>query len=332
MVSSRPEEALAYGERAVALATALDLPEVRAHALNNMGATQQGQPGAIPLLEESIRLSAGLNSPEEARGHHNLGVCAYMVGDIPRALAELQAAMASSERFGVAPLWRFSRSQVPSYLFRLGRWDEALQVADEVAAAASVTLVTDSTNLIRSWVYVFRDDVPQALEFAERALAVARQGGDPQGMYPSLAITAFVYAEAGDHERARGLLLELAERWSLREIAYGAPADMAIGWFEHLGTDLWRETYDRQDAPVTAWLLGARALADEDWARAVEVYETTGAVTDVAAAQLYAAEKLLGAGRGAEAELYLHPALSFFRSVRATRRVRRGEALLAATA
>jgi class 3 adenylate cyclase/tetratricopeptide (TPR) repeat protein len=330
MLATRPEQALDYGERALELASALDLPEVRAHALNNLGATQQGKAQAIPLLEESIEISAQLNSPEEARGHHNLGVCAYMVGDVPKALAELEAAIASSERFGVAPLLRFSRSQLPSYLFRVGRWDEALQLAEEVIASSSRT--HESANILRAWMRALRDELPQALEDADLALEQARMLGDPQGMYPALAITAFVKAEAGDRESARALLLELADRWSEREISYGAPADMAIAWLEHLGGDLWRERYDTPDASPTAWLLAVRALIDEDYARAVEVYESTGAVTDVAAAQLYAARKLVDAGRRAEAELYLQPALSFFRSVRATRRVRQGESLLAATA
>jgi hypothetical protein len=107
---------------------------------------------------------------------------------------------------------------------------------------------------------------------------------------------------------------------------------MAIAWLESLGHDRWRQCYDRPNASQTAWLTAVRALIDEDYARAIDVYERTGAVTDVAAAQLYAARKLVEAGRRAEADLYLQPALSFFRSVRATRRVRQGEALLAASA
>jgi hypothetical protein len=64
----------------------------------------------------------------------------------------------------------------------------------------------------------------------------------------------------------------------------------------------------------------------------VEIYEQTGARMDVAAVQLHAARKLVEAGRRAEADLYLHPALAFYRAVGATRRVQQGEALLAATA
>ena len=75
----------------------------------------------------------------------------------------------------------------------------------------------------------------------------------------------------------------------------------------------------------------ARDLAEE-FGHAVDAYERTGAVIDVAAAQLYAARKLVEAGRRSEAELYLQPALAFYRSVGATLRVRQGEALLAATA
>jgi hypothetical protein len=150
-------------------------------------------------------------------------------------------------------------------------------------------------------------------------------------MYPALAINATVYAELDDHETATALLLELADKWSAKALAYAAPADMAIAWLEHLGADLWRATYDTPTAQ-TAWLRGARALADEDFSTAVEVYGGTGASSDLAAAQFYAARKLVEAGRRAEADLFLHPALSFYRSVGATRRVQQGEALLAATA
>jgi hypothetical protein len=83
---------------------------------------------------------------------------------------------------------------------------------------------------------------------------------------------------------------------------------------------------------ATGWREAALALADDDYPRAIEVYEATGAVTDVAAAQLYAARKLVEGGRRTEADAYLQPSLSFYRSVRATHRVRQGDALLAATA
>jgi tetratricopeptide (TPR) repeat protein len=184
----------------------------------------------------------------------------------------------------------------------------------------------------RAWLGILRGDVEQAIDDAAQALESARHMGDPTGMYPSLAVGGVVHGEAGDARTATALLSELADRWSATELAYGAPADMVISWFEHLGTELWREKYDTENAVQTLWLEAARALADEDFHSAISAYERSGAVIDVAAVQLYAARKLAEAGRRAEADAYLQPALSFYRSVGARHRVRQGEELLAATA
>jgi class 3 adenylate cyclase/tetratricopeptide (TPR) repeat protein len=331
MLASRAELALERGQEALEMATSLDLPEVRADALNNLGAAQMGTPEAIPLLEESIELSARLNLPQEARGHHNLSVCAYVVGDVPKAIEEVEAAITSGERFGLAPLVRFSRGQLPGYYFRTGRWEQAFALADGVIAEG-IPGPTESTRLIRGWIRALQGEIADALEDVQHALAKARSMDDPQGMYPALAVSAFVHAEAGDDARATELLTELADRWSEREMAYGAPCDLAVAWFDHLGAHVWRQKYDHEGAVQTAWLEGARALVDQDFAHAVAVYERTGAVIDVAAAQLYAARKLVESGRRAEADAYLRPALALYRSLGATHRVRQGEALLAATA
>jgi hypothetical protein len=191
---------------------------------------------------------------------------------------------------------------------------------------------SDSARLMRAWVQVLRGESAQPLEDTALALETARRVGAPTGLYPALAVSAFVHSELGNRDPARELLTEMAEEWAEKEISYGAPADMVLTWFEYLGTDSWRVTYDTPDAYPTAWLRGARALADEDFGDAVEIYEQAGASMDVAAAQFHAASKLVEAGLRAEADLYLHAALAFYRAVGATRRVQQGEALLAATA
>ena len=329
MLAARPELTQELAEQALDLATALELPEVRAHALNNLGAATVGTVKSMELLEQSIALAEQVNSPEQCRGHHNLGVSAYVYGDMPKSVEHLQLALSTAERFGLAPLKRFTRGQLPGYSFRLGGWDEALELADTVIEEGDGG---DSVRLIRGWMRALRGDFEQAFEDTDIALQAARQMRDPQGMYPALAVSGFVRFEAGETEAATRLFTELSETWAEQESGYGAPADMAIAWLECLGPDVWKQKYDIPGAIPTAWLRGARALADGDYRQAVEIYEATGAVTDVAAAQLYAARKLVDAGRRAEADLYLRPALAFYRSVGATRRVREGEALLAASA
>ena len=329
MLVSENKRAIELGGLALEMATSLDLPEIRAHALNNLGAARLGTAEGMSLLEQSVELTARLNSPEEARGHHNLGVCAYILGDVPKALEHLELAVARAERFGLEPIRRFSRTQLPAYYWRFGRWDEALEVANAVIVESEAE---ETPRLTRALIEALRGEVTRPLEDTRIALEGARRLGAAQGMYPALAFTALVHAETGDSETATALLTELAERWSEVEIAYGAPADMVIVFLDHLGADVWRAKYDGDAAEQTPWLEAARALADEDFRRAIEVYERAGAVPDVAAVQLYAARKLVDAGRRREADLYLAPALSFYRSVGATRRVRQGEALLAASA
>jgi predicted ATPase/class 3 adenylate cyclase len=331
MVAAQTELALERGQQALDMATDLELADVRAHSLNNVGAALSGKPEAIPLLEESIALCAQLNLPEEARGHHNLAVCLYVAGHVSRALEEIEAAIASGERFGLAPLVRFSRAQLPGYYFRVGRWDHAFALAEAVIAD-DIRGPTETTKLIRGWIRALRGELAGALDDVEDALATARSMQDPQGMYPALAVAAFVNAECGDRSRATKLFSEMAAMWAEQEVAYGAPCDMAVAWFDVLGIDVWREKYLRDGVVSTAWLEAAHALADEDFARAVDLYAATGAVIDVAGAQLYAARKLVESGRRAEADTYLQPALSLYRSLGATHRVRQAEALLAATA
>jgi hypothetical protein len=54
--------------------------------------------------------------------------------------------------------------------------------------------------------------------------------------------------------------------------------------------------------------------------------------TDVALVRMRAARSMVEAGRRAEADAYLHEALTFYRSVGARHYISEGEALLAASA
>jgi hypothetical protein len=79
------------------------------------------------------------------------------------------------------------------------------------------------------------------------------------------------------------------------------------------------------------WIRAARAVAEGDFRRAADIFEGIDAGTPEAFFRLRSAEQLVGDGRRAEADEQLHRALAFYRSVGATRYIREGEALLAAT-
>ena len=85
----------------------------------------------------------------------------------------------------------------------------------------------------------------------------------------------------------------------------------------------------RRDSP---WFVAARALADREFVTAAELLDSMGAARSAALARLRAAQEFVRTGRRAEADDQLRHALSFFRSVGATRFSREAEALLAASA
>jgi hypothetical protein len=116
----------------------------------------------------------------------------------------------------------------------------------------------ETARLIRAWIGAMRGDLSEVLEDAHIALEAARRLGAAQGMYPALAVTAFVHSEAGEPEAAIVLLRELSDSWSEFELAYGAPADMVIPWLEYLGAHHWHEKYDTKGAVQTAWLEAGR--------------------------------------------------------------------------
>ena len=80
-----------------------------------------------------------------------------------------------------------------------------------------------------------------------------------------------------------------------------------------------------------AWAEAATSYFARDFAGAADRYEAIGSLTDEAEARLRAARHLSESGHPDEGAAQLERVLSFYRSVEATRFVREGEALLAAT-
>lgn len=85
-------------------------------------------------------------------------------------------------------------------------------------------------------------------------------------------------------------------------------------------------------ASESLWVLGGRAALERRFLDAAEIYSRMPYRPAEAYARLRAAEQLVGEGRRAEADDQLQRALGFWRAVAATRYIRHGVRLLAATA
>ncbi len=337
MLADRNDEAIKLADEALEMAAALDLQDVRVHALNNRGSarvTGRMDRGGFDDLETSVALGEEINSPDTPRSIHNLATMRYVDGDV-RTAAELgRRAIAAAERFGVTPIWNFSRALQQLYEYRLGHWDEVSVAIDRFLAEQTGALYAESsTRLARAWIRLNRGDPSGALDDTASSLETARSAGDPQAVFPALTTRAFVLHACGVDDEAMEAADEWARRWEGPgggRFFFGTPGEVVVGLLHILGAERLRNVLEPSAPRTTVWRDAAFALSKDDFARAWALYERSGDVVDAAVAELQWAKQLLETQRRAEADRHLRSALAFFRSVGATRYVREGEALLAA--
>jgi tetratricopeptide (TPR) repeat protein len=188
-------------------------------------------------------------------------------------------------------------------------------------------------RFVRALIWLARGDKEGAVAESERLLATARAAQDAQVFFPSLAVHGHVLFAAGRRADALALVDELLERLQTTTSA------LLSYWTLHLavvltsvgrGAEL--ESVAANAKISTRWLEIALAYTAGDFVAAADALSGMGAVSDEAFFRLRAAEALIEAGRRAEGDVQLQQALTFYRSVGATRYVREAEGLLAATA
>ncbi|HEY6068850.1 MAG TPA: AAA family ATPase, partial [Gaiellaceae bacterium] len=326
------DEAITFGEQALAMAQSLGLDELRAHALTSIGTAklQKGDPAGLRDLEASVEIARRIRSPEAARALNNIGAMVWRVGDVARAREAIDEAVRLGYELGSVVNARHARGQQISLLIDGGDWDNGLRAADEfIASDMQMAVAEDSVRRRRARIRLGRGDVAGALEDVHAGLALARAIRDPQAL-PTVATAVRLYAEAGMITEAQSLAEEFVagfppgvHEWMLSDFAWAAPA---IG-----RRDEARRLLEAAPA-VTPYGKAARALLNGDYASAAGVFRELGERENEALARLRAAEKLVGEGRPDAAAQLLEDALDFFRSVGATRYIAEADALLATRA
>ncbi|HJS49069.1 MAG TPA: tetratricopeptide repeat protein, partial [Gaiellaceae bacterium] len=338
MLAGRSEEAIRIGDEALEMAEELGLDELRAHALDNIGVakTQMGDLSGLDDLRRSIAISSELNSPETRRGLNNLATTLRTLGDLTAAEPLYRKALVVAERFGVVTDISWCRAQVASLAFYAGRWDEPAAELDELIAEfaqGTPHYMEVSCRYYRSLIHLACGDLDGAADDASTFVERAEGIKDPQVLYWARAGAARVFYSVGrpnDAELQVNRLLADVGTEGTHEPAHYWVLDLAIAMF---ATGRAGDFLERLPAlgPSTRWAEAAELWAQGEFERAAEVLEEIGARPDEALARLRAAERLAGSGgRRAEADEQLRKALTFFRSVGATRYIREGEALLAA--
>ena len=332
MLADQTEEAIRIGRQALEIAEALGLTELIPSALINIGSARGNsgdQPGGTKDLERAIEIARKTNHPDLGRAYNNL---ASIQDNFDRAYELQLLGKEAADRLGNAPVARFLEGQLMLSAFDLGHWDDFMRAADEFIAACeagSPHYAEAYARERRADVLLARDELERAALDAARALELARPAKDPQALQPALAVHIRVDLARGRLTEARKTADELLSMLEKGNTSFGSMTlalhAETLGVAQRLPSVLAR-------LPDRPWTRAAAAVLEGDFVRAADLSGEMGWRVDEAEVRLRAAHGLATAGRRPEADVQLRLALAFFRSVDATRYIREGEALLAATA
>jgi tetratricopeptide (TPR) repeat protein len=338
MVGARHDHAIRLGGEALTIAEALALHDLRAGALITIGTSRaaQGEDAGLEDFRRGLDLAVAQGSGTAIQGYIGLADRLIDTGDLEGGLEARAEARRISERLGVGIGLDWVRGERPGELYTLGRWDEALQLAEEFitfSCSSGGHYLEGTCRQVRGGILLARGDLERALDDADRALEQGRSAKDPQALYPALAFAARVRFVGGRADDAGALLDELLD-------GVRATRDAPIGYAWLRSAALTARSLSRDDEviealaalPRTPWVDAAIQIAAGDFAAAAQRYAEMGAKPDEAYSRLAAAEELVAQGRRGAAESELRKALAFLRSVDASVLVRRGEQLLAASA
>ncbi|HXG77618.1 MAG TPA: AAA family ATPase [Gaiellaceae bacterium] len=322
------------GERALAIAEELGLGELQAHALTTVGMAKSyaGDRSGVEDVERALALALEIDSPVASPIVNNLAVQAIVDGDLVRADELYAEAARIAERFGDRSSITFVWANRIWSDFMLGRWDQALQGADEFIARCEAGFPhTNEWNVryIRADILTARGETARALEDLRVGLELARDGADPDHAVAALALRAANAVHRGELEEARGYVQELVPLLGGRPIhgvlSVITPHAARLGVADELRAVLATLPGPHPLRWTDAVLLGLEG----DLRGAAEAFAALGSPTLEARARLLAGERLLAEGNRTGAEAELRKALAFYDSVGAPVHAARARELLA---
>jgi class 3 adenylate cyclase/tetratricopeptide (TPR) repeat protein len=341
MLADHNERAVEVGLEALRLAEELNLDDLRAAALVNIGSARGNSvdPRFRNDFQEAIRLAGQANVPRELiRAHNNFASTCVVQGEVSEARAQFLEAFRLATHYGHRGFIRFLEGgPLLTMKYETGQWDAAVEDADAFLAeveGGSPHYQAANAYAARALIRRARGDAEGARADAGRAVELVRPISDPQLLHTTLAVVAVVYLSLGDEERAREVLDEILEGVSgLPELAFAATEFHQAAWVaQSLGCEAGVDAVLARQPVELPWLRVAKSVTRGEFPEAADLLEEMECPASAAFYRLVAADKLIREGRRQEADHELQAAVAFYRSVGATRFVREGEALLAASA
>jgi class 3 adenylate cyclase/tetratricopeptide (TPR) repeat protein len=317
-----------HAEQALAMAEDLGLEDLRALVLVTIGtarsmgtarSTVDVQRG-IEALEQAVEVADAIDSLVSVRARINLAAQLQTQGELQPCFDVQAKARSDAERFGIREPIVHLRSELVWELYWRGLWDESIREANvclaEIEAGNQHPVAEIFLPYVRARIRLARDDLAGGISDGEHAVRAARKWPTWGNLGTTLAGLARLLLAAGRSGDAETLVTEVGE---IGLNSYGWP-DLSVALVDlGRGDDLAWETYSSPGP--SAWPDAAKAFVSGDYVGAADLYARIGSLPDEADARLRS---------GTESEV--RRALDFYRSVGATRYIREGESLLAASA
>ncbi|HEX6151295.1 helix-turn-helix transcriptional regulator [Nocardioides sp.] len=262
MTSGRFAEAIKQGNRGLELGRSLGMTDVVADALNNIGISEQALGGDwLASMEESVAVATAGGLGEQAgRAFVNL-FCGYKQAlrydDAERAF---DAAWAWCEDHDVPTYGNCLLGERNEILERLGRWDEAWDLAHELFGKHMSPINRLHPMLVTAQI-ALRRGADDARERVEQVTALARALGEPQWIVPTEIARAEYHWTAGEDDLAAQAIESVVDILPLTVPWVRAEASV---WERRLGLSV--TTVDPPE-PFSLELAGDARAAAEMWQR-----------------------------------------------------------------
>ncbi len=321
MLAGRFDESIEVGADAIALVEALGLDDLRArvHILVGCSRCCVGDSGGFVEIESGVAIADATGAVTMViLGYGNLSSELVFFARLAEARTAFRQALNTAERHGLGRRASL-RSEAAGWAFVDGRWDDALELADELigkAADGSRDYSDPIMVALRACILMARGDVVHANRDSARAVGLVL-ASDAQAQSQVFCIRAHIALASGKRREADELASKLLALGTVVVPALCSPYPMLsdVAW---LFRDLGRESELREailDAtPIpSAWVDASKAICDGDFLGAAAIIDGIGHPAAAAYAHLRAAVALRASGKDVEAAAHRALGEPFFR-------------------
>ncbi len=208
------ELAIRDARRAVDMAGELGLPKPpRALGYLALALGESGDPSAIALFEEAIRLATEAGQGREvALLHNNFGMTMVSLRGPVAALEVMREGTRFADGIGNTEMANTLQASMAFALINAGRPDEAITLSDsmeEALVAAGDIFDLHACRVARAWALTLVGRTVEAADILGFIEEHARKAGDSEAFSSGLGVAALARAALGEEEASTELLREL---------------------------------------------------------------------------------------------------------------------------